>query len=342
MQAKQQNRRRVSRLIVSITLGVCSLVGVRAQDVLPARPPAGGAQQAAPPPEAPLVTEGVTFAPVMQFDKGQTRRYGAQSSMTLRFSGQNGAASNFVSTTTMGLALRYKVRDTKPDGTSLLSVISEGGRILDATGAFQNVAREPENTARLLTLDRQSRIIAFKDQTARKANGGLDALFSQSNLLVPLQILPLPDKPVRVGESWSATYATPGKAAPSGNAGTDGIESDVKATLTLLGSQKIADVATMKIKQVLTVPYVAYTDAQGKLVDARNAKGRMNMLLTFTQVLNALPENGLLVRSEGTVSGTITFEGALLNQVPGSTMTISGKMIAVRLEDTPPPEPAAK
>ena len=98
----------------------------------------------------------------------------------------------------------------------------------------------------------------------------------------------------------------------------------------------------MKIKQVLTVPYVAYTDAQGKPVDARNARGRMNMLLTFTQMLNALPESGLLVRSEGTVSGTITFEGALLAQVPGSTMNISGKMIAVRLADTPPPEPAAK
>ena len=225
---------------MSIALGVCGLATVRAQDVSPARPPAGNAQQPAPPPEAPLVTEGVTFAPVMQFDKGQTRRYGAQSSMTLRFPGQNGAASNFVSTTTMGVALRYKVRDTKPDGTSLLSVVSEGGRILDATGAFQNVPREPENTARFLTLDRQSRIIAFKDQTKSKTSGGVDALFNQSNLLVPLQILPLPDKSVRVGESWSATYATPGKAAPSGNVGADGAEGDVKATLTLLGSQKIA------------------------------------------------------------------------------------------------------
>ena len=116
----------------------------------------------------------------------------------------------------------------------------------------------------------------------------------------------------------------------------------MKATLTLLGSQKIADVATMRIKQVMTVPYIAYTDAQGKLVDARNAKGRMNMQLTFTQLLNALPENGLLVRSEGAVSGTITFEGTLLGQVPGNTMTITGKMIVVRLEDTPLPETTTK
>ena len=245
-----------------------------------AKPPAVNAPRTAPPPEAPLITEGVTFAPVSQFDKGQTRRYGAQSSMTLRFAGQNGAPSNFVSTTTMGIALRYKVRDTKPDGTVTLNVISEGGRLLDATGAFQNVAREPENVARTLTLDRQSHIIAFKDQTSRKGNASPDALFSQSNLLVPLQILPLPDKPVRVGETWSATYATPGNGV---NGGAEGGDSDVKATLTLLGSQKIADVATMRIKQVMTVPYIAYTDTQGKLVDARNAKGRMNMQLTFTQ-----------------------------------------------------------
>ena len=220
--AIKQNRYFALRLMAGILASTSSLAIVRAQNALPAKPPAVNAPQTAPPPAAPLITEGVTFAPVLQFDKGQTRRYGAQSSMTLRFAGQNGVTSNFVSTTTMAIALRYKVRDTKPDGTATLNVISEGGRLLDATGAFQNVAREPENVARTLTLDRQSHIIAFKDQTNRKGSASPDALFSQSNLLVPLQILPLPDKPVRVGETWSATYATPGKAAPSGNGGNGG------------------------------------------------------------------------------------------------------------------------
>ncbi len=288
---------------------------------------------------APLVTEGVTFAPTAAFDKGQAKRYATQSSMTLRIPGANGAVSSFASTMSMSLVMRYKVRETKPDGVSQVTVTSEGGRMLDASSAFHDIPKEMESAGRLLTLDRQSHITAFKDQTAKSKSGGLDALFTQSNLFVPLHILPLPDKPVRVGESWTARYASPGKTL-KGEAGDEG--EDVSATLTLLGSEKIGDVNTIKIKQVLTVPYVAYTDAQGKPAGARGAQGRMMMQMTFTQLLNALPESGLLVRSEGSISGTIKFEGALLRQLPGDTMTIAGQLVAVRIDDNAPETTAAK
>ena len=301
------------------------------------QPPAGTqtpSQPAQPPLQiAPLVTEGVTFAPTAAFDKGQAKRYATQSSMTLRIPGANGAVSSFASTMSMSLVMRYKVRETKPDGVSQVTVTSEGGRMLDAGSAFHDIPKEAESAGRLLTLDRQSHITAFKDQTAKSKSGGLDALFTQSNLFVPLHILPLPDKPVRVGESWTARYASPGKTL-KGETGDDG--EDVSATLTLLGSEKIGDVNTIKIKQVLTVPYVAYTDAQGKTTGARGAQGRMMMQMTFTQLLNALPESGLLVRSEGTISGTIKFEGALLRQLPGDTMTIAGQLVAVRVDDNAP------
>ena len=307
------------------------------------------------PPDAKLITEGVVFNPVMSFDKGQTRRYGTQSSMVLRFLGQNDNQSTSASSTSMNVVLRYKVRDTKPDGSAQVSVVSEGGRMLDATGVFQNLAKEPESAARVLSLDRQSHIVAFKDQIARKASGNLDALFNQSNLLVPMHILPLPDKTIHVGESWSAIYAAPGKSVSASETNAvskenstkdskenaeDDFNSDVKATLTLLGIEKIGAVDTIKIRQVLTVPYLTYTDAQGKSTDARNAKGRMNMLLTFTQLVNALPQNGLMVRSVGSLVGNVTFEGSLAGQVSGSKMTISGKMVAMRLEDEPASEPA--
>ena len=307
-------------------------------------------EKPAAPPEAKLITDRVTFAPVISFEKGQSRRYGTQSSMVLRFFGQNDNQSNSASSTSMNVTLRYKVRDTKPDGSAQVSVVSEGGRMLDATGAFQTLVKEQETAARTLSLDRQSHIVAFKDQTLHKASGGLDALFNQSNLLVPLQILPLPDKTIHVGESWTALYAAPGKSLSAneisaiskenakGNlkeSSEDDVNSDVKATLTLLGIEKIGDVDTIKIRQVLTVTYITYTDAQGKSTDARNAKGRMRMLLTFTQLVNALPQNGLMVRSIGSLVGNVVFEGTLAGQVPGSKMTISGKIVAVRLEDEP-------
>ena len=366
------NRTRLPRIawvLSALAVGVSGAAGMSPSAGGQTPPVPGGQQarpaQAAPPGErtpaaaaTPLVTQGVTFAPTMQFAKGQDRRYGAQSSLTFRFPGPNGAPASFASTTTMTLTLRFHARDTRPDGSVVVQALSEGGRLLDATGAFQNIAREPENTARSLTLDRLDRIVAFKDPAAKRgsAAGGLDALFNQSNLLIPLDFLPLPDKTVRVGESWTARYATPGKSGQGGEAAAPSdptveptvnapanqpVSDDVTATLTLLGREKIGDTDTIKIKQVLNVPYVAYTDAQGKPVEARNAKGRIIMRLTFTQMVNALPESGLMVRSQGVITGTVQFAGVVLAQLPGDTMTVSGQMIAVRLDDTPAP-PAAK
>ncbi len=290
----------------------------------------------------------------MQFDKGQERRYGAQSSLTFRFPGQNGGPSTFSSTSTMTLTLHFRARETRPDGSVIVQALFEGGRILDATGAFQNIPRDPENTPRLLTLDRQDRLTAFKDSTFKRGGaqgGGLDALFNQSNLLIPLAFLPLPDKSISVGESWTARYATPGSPDTrsklkerAGNAAdstlngatNEASEEDVTATLTLLGREKIGATDTIKIKQVLTVPYTSYTDAQGKPADARSAKGRITMRLTFTQFVNALPESGLMVRSQGLITGTVQFAGALLAQLPGDTMTVSGQLLTLRLEDSPP------
>lgn len=357
------SRRRVVRCA-----SACAVVSLAAFSVYPAafaQPPAPAARQGQAPPAAPapispalpapLVTEGVTFAPVMQFDKGQERRYGAQSSLTFRFPGQNGGPSAFASTSSMTLTLHFRARETRPDGSVLVQALFEGGRILDATGAFQNIAREPENTLRLLTLDRQDRLVAFKDAASKRGGaqgGGLDALFNQSNLLIPLAFLPLPDKTVSVGESWTARYATPGSPDTrprtkdrAGNAAdntfngasNEAQEEDVTATLTLLGREKIGATDTIKIKQILTVSYMAYTDAQGKPADARSAKGRIVMRLTFTQLVNALPESGLMVRSQGLVTGTVQFAGALLAQLPGDTMMVSGQLLTLRLEDSPPP-----
>lgn len=283
-----------------------------------------------------LLTEGVTFSPKSGFEKGQQLRYAAQLILVLRIPGRTADRSDFVFSPTMDTVLRYGVRESKPGSQSILSVLSEGGRFANPQGGFDRLAREPESASRTLTLDALSRLIAFKEPPGKKANSSLDSLFNDANLIIPLQILPLPDKPIRVGESWIAQYAVPGKSG--GNEGEQGTNTSVKATLTLLGTEKLGDVPTTKLKQVLTVPFTSYTDGQGKPTSTRGAKGKMQMTLTFTQIVNALPETGLLVRSEGTVKGEIRFEGALLAQLPGNLMTISGNLIVLRVDDTAPPD----
>ena len=236
----------------------------------------------------------------------------------------------------------------------------------------KNWKKNRATAARVLNLDRQSRIVAFNDPSERLTSGGLDALLNQLNLLIPLHILPLPNKTIHVGENWTALYATPGnpgsgdkskkenrkgvterkdspEEAPedlqeetSGQDKQDKKEArrTIKATFTLLGIEKIGGVDTIKIKQVLAIPSVTYTDSRGKPTEARNAKGRMNAMLIFTQMVNVLPQNGLMVRSVGNLAGKVSFEGALAGKVFGNAITLSGKMVVVRLEDEPPAQPS--
>jgi hypothetical protein len=256
--------------------------------------------------------------------------------MNLRYRANDGTKTDLSLALAMDTTLRYRVKEAKPDGT-VLSVVVEGGKLLDAAAQAQALPREPDDYPRTATLDRLGRLIALKDSgKAGQNSGSLDALMQQANWLVALHFLPLPEKPVRVGDTWSARYPLPNAklaSAPPPDGGADDPNA-MRATLTLLGTEKVGDLETLKIKQVLTLPFEAMVDATGRATrDAGKATGRVHVRLTFTQTVNALPADGEMVRSQGDIDGSIKFEGSVAKQVPSDTMTIGGRLLAARLPD---------
>lgn len=292
------------------------------------------ARQDSPPPD------NRAFQPTARFEKNQTSRYQTQSSWTMQFKARDGTSANLNLSSAMDTILRYRVRETKSDGSTVLSVLLEGGKRIDASNVMETLPREPDSYPRTVSLDRHAKITALKDPKAAQKNP-LDGLLSQSNLFVPLHFLPLPENPVKIGDTWKARYPLPNAKADSRKPADKTAESPddpgdttaIRVTLTLLGVERIDQIDTLVVKQELTVPYELPVDAQGKATEPGKATGHIRVQITFVQQANLLPTDGRLLRSQGQIGGWIRFEGTIASQVPTDTMKIEGSLITVRLAE---------
>ena len=90
----------------------------------------------------------------------------------------------------------------------------------------------------------------------------------------------------------------------------------------------------LRVKHVLTLPFEAYTDAQGKMLpDKKRSGNKVTSQMTYTQIAYLVPTSGLLIRAEGKVEGQIKFEGAVAKLLPADTMVFEGEFITERLKD---------
>jgi hypothetical protein len=295
-------------------------------------------------PAAP--TDSRTFQMTPRFTKGQAFRYQTQQSLTMKFK-QGETTRGF--TAGVDTTLRYKVQETR-DSTTGLSALFDGGKLVKVDGDVQLIPKEQDNYPRVMSLDKLGKMLSLKDsgKSARK-DTQLDAFFSDVNLLVQLHFLPMPDHAVKIGDSWSATSPLPGAkpgdrkdAEKKDGDKPEGVNLDdknsVKATLTLLGTDKIGNQETLKVKHSLIIPYEALTDAEGKPVtDPKRAAGKIQTMLIYIQVAHITPDTGLVLRSEGHIEGGIKFEGAMAKlmkeQALTDTMLIGGEFLTMRLSD---------
>lgn len=286
--------------------------------------------------------DAATYQITPRFIKGQTLRYQTQQSLTMKFQSGNTAVGV---NSGVDAIVRYKVQETRGDGTTGLSVHFDGGKLMDVESQVQLLPKEPDNYPRTVTLNKVGKLLALKDtgKSGRK-DGQLEGFFSDVNLLVQLQFLPMPERAVKVGDTWSVTSPLP-DAKPDEKKNDEKAESGiadntraVRATLTLLGTDKIGNQETLKIKHSLTIPFEAYTDITGKPVsDPNRADGKLQAVLTYIQVAHVAPDTGQILRSEGKIEGGIKFEGALAKQVPSDTMIIGGEFLTVRLGEEAAP-----
>jgi hypothetical protein len=241
------------------------------------------------------------FVMTSQFTRGQVSRYQTQTALSLRFEAKDANRVTWGPSGTMNVLMRYLVKEVKPDGTAQVAVLADGGTLVDATNQALEIPKEPDNYPRIATLDKSGRLIAFKD-TGKKLGqtGPFDGLFNQSNLLVNIHFLPMPEKPVKIGETWTARYALPGvkPVAESANP-TKSVPDEandlgaVRVKVTLLGAEKIGTVETLKLQQMVSIPFEAMTDREGKPTsDAQKAAGSIQARMIFTLTAHALPASG--------------------------------------------------
>src|SRR5258708_141965 len=238
---------------------------------------------------------------------------------------------------TTSATMRMKTVAVKPDGTGVIvSQILEGET--SAMGRKSPMTGIPPFTQEI---DKRGRIKSMSGLPTSGAGAqflqGMDFKNMQSSGVL------LPDHPVKVGDTWEDEVPF-----PIGNA-------KAKITCTLLGTESVQGVDTLKVKQLLVVPIVMSLGMDGQPTkDEASAMMTMNGQVTVDAIMNILPANARLVKSSGDfgMKMMMEFKGALATQSPfgaGMEMTGTGKvgmtlLSAGKAEPAPtkPAAPAAK
>jgi hypothetical protein len=319
-------RRRSYRLLLSLPALLLTVVGF------------GQAQGTSTP-----AADSRAFTLTPHFEKGQVSRYKTLNSMNLAFTTPEGKGASIGQSMGIEITLRYRVQEIRPDGTVVLSVLSDGGKLVNPPDEPTTLPKETDKAQRTALLDKQGHILSLKSPGSASNTGPLGGLFDQMvNLFIQLHFLPLPEKPVKVGESWTARSPLPNaRPLPKSASETDKAAGDtanaptfIQSRLTLLGTEKVGDQETLQIKQEMTVPFEALADAQGKATtDPKKSASRVSAQITFTQTVNALPTDGQVLRTQGEIGGWIKLEGEVVKQAPSDTLKITGNLAAARQAD---------
>ena len=305
------------------------------------------AAQDAPRDEKPkeTVADNRLFTFKSGFEKGQSLRYHTQQSMILKFPGSKDQGALGL-TSGINATLRYLVRDAKPGGEASVAYLFDEGRLMDAENAIKVLSKEADDTPRVATMSSLFHILKMKDESKPKTKDDKNALPDMSGndagLFLQIHFIPLPEKAVKVGDSWSVNYprvnakddSNPEKLSDKKPDGKAKEPNEPKGVVTLLGVEKFDGQEFIKVKHTLTLPFEAYTDARGAMVaEKKQSKGRVVSQMTYTQIAYLFATSGLLLRAEGKVEGQIKFEGAVATLVPSDTMVFEGEFITGRMKD---------
>jgi hypothetical protein len=275
------------------------------------------------------------------FEKGQSLRYHTQQSMLLKFPGSKEQGALGL-TSGINATLRYLVREAKPGGEASVAYLFEEGRLMDAENAIKILPKEADDTPRVATMSSLLHILKMKDESKSKTKDGKDPLpdisGNDAGLFLQIHFVPLPEKSVKIGDSWSVNYprvnAKEKEESKLEKPDEKKPDDKAKGTVTLIGVEKFDGQEYLKVKHTLTLPFEAYTDAKGAMVaEKKQSKGRVVSQMTYTQIAYLFSTSGLLLRAEGKVEGLIKFEGAVAKLVPSDTMVFEGEFITGRMKD---------
>jgi hypothetical protein len=288
--------------------------------------PARAAHPAAAPP-----ADARVFSIVPQLTVGKTFRYYTVNGLTLAYHTADGTLTQRVA---LSLTMRYRALEVAQDGSVRFSAVSEGGSLKTDVGD-DALAKESDDYPRTVLVDRKDRILSVKDDGANaRGQSAMSNIFSQANLLIQTHMMPLPDGPVKIGDSWNARYPLPNVQGGRKHSASD----DITANLTLIGVEMLGKQETLKVKQVFTIPADIDIDEQGQAItgDHRPA-GHVSLRMTYTLEANIGVAGGEVIVSQGKIKGAVKFTGLYAKQMPSDSLDIVGSIAVSQILDTVAP-----
>lgn len=302
-------------------------------------PPAQTAQN------PPAAADSKTYTLSTKLEKGQTYRFQTQQSLTMKFKVDK---TSYGFNSGMDATLRYKVQEVKSDGNATLTVLFDGGKLISVDNQVKMQEKERDDYPRTAMIDRSNRVLSVLDKGRANRKEGQLEFFSDVNLMVPLHFLPMPGHALKVGDTWKTSDPLPNakkekRETDKPEVGNADDKNLIRSELTFLGTDKIGNRETLKVKHIVTIPIEAFTDKEGKAVpDSKRAEGRLVGQLAYGQFVQLDPLTGQILRTEGQIQGEIKFEGVLAKLMPSDTMTIEGEFLTLRLEEGAKDAPANK
>jgi hypothetical protein len=229
-----------------------------------------------------------TYQPKVVFKVNERNTYTMKMNMKMDMVAEQGAGALPNMEMVMDAVTQMKTVGVKPDGSGVITVKTAGGKIV-VLGMEQNI---PDSPAQTFDVDPRGRM-KMRQVAAAGGPGAVMRQFMDPNQLSFMGAI-LPDKPVKVGETWEVEIDV---AAA---------QKKTKVISTLLGLETVGGQPTLKIKQEMIMPFDMAMGMDGMPVKAgQKAAMTMKGELKVSGIINILEANSRLIKSTGDVTGSI-------------------------------------
>ena len=231
---------------------------------------------------------GQSYTLQAKYKAGEINRY--QTSMLTQTALPN------VGTTTMNINMtqEQKIEKVLPDGSAEIAVTTLNSR---GTMNDKPISMATDTKPIKMVLDKRGNVKSFANlpKTAQSLSG----MFGGNSQLSGAY---LPTKPVKVGESWTATVAMPSAF---------GARTLTTVKSTFLRLEQVGRFHTARLRTQMTAPMEIMTDGQGQITqNAAKAFLKMSGKIAMSYDTNFAIEEGKLIRSA--TKGTVNMTGKIL------------------------------
>jgi hypothetical protein len=264
--------------------------------------------------EAPAGSSEKTFTPVFKYTVGELLTYSMKMTMKMEMKGEQGDLPLPGGENVMSGKAKLKTVKVKPDGTGVVHYTMSNFS-MQMMGQTMQMPEMPPVTMEMDSRGRTKVVNA----PAAQGNPMMGQFMNMQQ--GPNSGIILPDRPIKVGDTWETEVDVPGVAGQK-----------AKATCKLAAVEQVGGQEALRIEQVMEGPMDMLVGPNGQpTTDAASAMMSMKGTFSVNSVSHVLEKNGRLLKSSGEMKLDMVMEmkGDAAAQSPfGSKMNMKmdGKM----------------